>query len=162
MDVSFLKDLFSGVVYLGTAEGLKSLVMLVISGVLIYLAIKKDYEPALLLPIGFGAILANMPPILGAAFPSVLGDEGFLTVLFKSGIQNVEEEIENWRNQGRLPAIHDSIKRTKALDWLVENATVTVVDEAAEAAEKADETAAEPEADAAEPEATEPADTTEE
>ncbi|MEA4928946.1 MAG: sodium ion-translocating decarboxylase subunit beta [Candidatus Limiplasma sp.] len=62
--------------------------MLVISGVLIYLAIKKDYEPALLLPIGFGAILANMPPILGAAFPSVLGDEGFLTVLFKSGIQN--------------------------------------------------------------------------
>ncbi|MGL5172643.1 MAG: trigger factor, partial [Olsenella sp.] len=80
----------------------------------------------------------------------------------KSGIQNVEEEIENWRNQGRLPAIHDSIKRTKALDWLVENATVTVVDEAAEAAEKADETAAEPEADAAEPEATEPADTTEE
>ncbi len=88
MDVSFLKDLFSGVVYLGTAEGLKSLVMLVISGVLIYLAIKKDYEPALLLPIGFGAILANMPPILGAAFPSVLGDEGFLTVLFKSGIQN--------------------------------------------------------------------------
>ena len=80
----------------------------------------------------------------------------------KSGIQNVEEEIENWRNQGHLPAIHDSIKRTKALDWLVENATVTVVDEAAEAAEKTDETAAEPEADAAEPEATEPADTTEE
>jgi trigger factor len=80
----------------------------------------------------------------------------------KSGIQNVEEEIENWRNQGRLPAIHDSIKRihdsikrTKALDWLVENAKVTVVDEAAEAA-------AEPEADAAEPEATESADTTEE
>ena len=88
MDVSFLKDLFSGVVYLGTAEGLKSLVMLIISGVLIYLAIKKDYEPALLLPIGFGAILANMPPILGAAFPSVLGEEGFLTVLFRSGIQN--------------------------------------------------------------------------
>ena len=89
MDISaLLKELFNGVVYLGTAEGLKSLVMLVISGVLIYLAIKKDYEPALLLPIGFGAILANMPPILGAAFPSVLGDEGFLTVLFKSGIQN--------------------------------------------------------------------------
>ena len=80
----------------------------------------------------------------------------------KSGIQNVEEEIENWRNQGRLPAIHDSIKRTKALDWLVENATVTVVDEVAEAAEKADETASESEADVAEPEATEPADTTEE
>ena len=37
------------------------LVMYVIGGVLIYLAIKKDYEPMLLLPIGFGAILVNIP-----------------------------------------------------------------------------------------------------
>lgn len=52
-----LKELFSGVVYLGTADGLKTLIMFVVAGILIYLAIKKDYEPALLLPIGFGAIL---------------------------------------------------------------------------------------------------------
>jgi oxaloacetate decarboxylase beta subunit len=37
------------------------LVMYLIGGVLIYLAIKKDYEPMLLLPIGFGAILVNLP-----------------------------------------------------------------------------------------------------
>ena len=61
-----LKELFSGVVYLGTADGLKTLIMFVVAGILIYLAIKKDYEPALLLPIGFGAILANLPPIIDA------------------------------------------------------------------------------------------------
>lgn len=37
------------------------LVMYAIGGILIYLAIKKDYEPMLLLPIGFGAILVNLP-----------------------------------------------------------------------------------------------------
>ncbi len=92
MDIlSLLKDLFSGVVYLLTVEGLKTLVMFAISGVLIYLAIKKDYEPALLLPIGFGAILVNLPPALSASgilAPSVLGEEGFLTVLFNAGIAN--------------------------------------------------------------------------
>lgn len=36
-------------------------VMMIVGGVLIYLAIAKDYEPVLLLPIGFGAILANLP-----------------------------------------------------------------------------------------------------
>ena len=35
---------------------IKMLIMFAIGGILIYLAIKKDYEPALLLPIGFGAI----------------------------------------------------------------------------------------------------------
>ena len=35
--------------------------MWVIGGILIYLAIAKDMEPSLLLPIGFGAILVNMP-----------------------------------------------------------------------------------------------------
>jgi len=55
------------------------------------LAISKDYEPALLLPIGFGAILANLPPIIdqfGSGAASVLGEDGFLTVLFRAGIQN--------------------------------------------------------------------------
>ena len=92
MDVStLLKDLFSGVLFLFTVAGLKTLVMFLIAFLLIYLAIKKDYEPALLLPIGFGAILANLPPVLGTMFPSVLGspaEPGFLQVLFNSGIAN--------------------------------------------------------------------------
>ncbi|MDD3409685.1 MAG: sodium ion-translocating decarboxylase subunit beta [Eubacteriales bacterium] len=90
--MALLSELFSGVIYLFTAEGVKSLVMFAIAGILIYLAIKKDYEPALLLPIGFGAILANLPPVIdavsGTAAASVLGSEGFLTVLFNSGIKN--------------------------------------------------------------------------
>ena len=36
-------------------------VMYVVGALLIYLAIKKDYEPSLLLPMGFGAILVNLP-----------------------------------------------------------------------------------------------------
>ena len=39
----------------------QQLVMYVVRGALIYLAIKKEYEPALLLPMGFGAILVNLP-----------------------------------------------------------------------------------------------------
>ena len=85
---NIFSELFAGVVYLFSAAGIKSLVMYLIAGVLIYLAVKKDYEPALLLPIGFGAILANLPPVLGTVMPAVLGKEGFLTVLFNSGIAN--------------------------------------------------------------------------
>jgi sodium ion-translocating decarboxylase beta subunit len=86
-----LGDLFSGVGFLFTAAGLKTLVMFIIAGTLIWLAVKKDYEPALLLPIGFGCILANLPPVLGTVFPAVIGsaaEPGFLMVLFKSGIAN--------------------------------------------------------------------------
>ena len=47
-------------------EGLLSItwqqaVMYVVGALLIYLAIEKDYEPSLLLPMGFGAILVNIP-----------------------------------------------------------------------------------------------------
>ena len=42
-------------------DGWKLIVMWVIGAVLIYLAIAKDMEPSLLLPIGFGAILMNLP-----------------------------------------------------------------------------------------------------
>ncbi len=36
-------------------------VMYIVAGVLIYLAVRKNYEPLLLIPIGFGAMLANLP-----------------------------------------------------------------------------------------------------
>jgi len=55
--------------------------MFAIGGILIYLAIKKDYEPMLLLPIGFGAILANIP------FSSAIGEDGFLSLLYNAGIR---------------------------------------------------------------------------
>lgn len=86
-----LQNLFSGVISLFTVDGLKTLVMFAIAGVLIYLAIKKDYEPALLLPIGFGAILANLPNVLEIAAPAVVGtleEPGFLQILYNAGIRN--------------------------------------------------------------------------
>ena len=54
----------------------------------------------------------------------------------RAGVPNVESAIEEWRKAGRLPAIRESIRRSKALDWLRDNATVTVVDEIAEAAKE--------------------------
>ncbi|HIR52734.1 MAG TPA: sodium ion-translocating decarboxylase subunit beta [Candidatus Onthovicinus excrementipullorum] len=61
------------------------IVMWVIGGVLIYLAIKKDMEPTLLLPMGFGAILVNLP-LSGAV---TQGDEiGPIDTLFNAGIAN--------------------------------------------------------------------------
>ena len=55
-------------------------VMWLIGGLLIWLAIKKDYEPALLLPMGFGAILVNLPDT------GVLGDNGIIQWLYNVGI----------------------------------------------------------------------------
>ena len=60
----------------------KNLVMLSIGLMLIYLAIRKEYEPVLLLPIGFGCVLAN----LGMA--ALADGEGFLSVLYRAGIQS--------------------------------------------------------------------------
>ncbi|MDR2889713.1 MAG: sodium ion-translocating decarboxylase subunit beta, partial [Lachnospiraceae bacterium] len=63
--------------------------MWVIGGILIYLAVKKDMEPALLLPMGFGAILVNLP-FSGAVSQMVNGviEVGPLDELFNAGIAN--------------------------------------------------------------------------
>ena len=67
----------------------QQVVMWMIGGVLIYLAIKKDMEPSLLLPIGFGAILVNLP-LSGAVTQITNGikEVGALDVLFNAGIAN--------------------------------------------------------------------------
>ena len=49
----------------------------------------------------------------------------------KAGAENPAELAEQWRLAGRLPSVRESVKRTKALNWLVENAEVTEVDEVA-------------------------------
>jgi oxaloacetate decarboxylase beta subunit len=56
-------------------------VMIMVGGMLIYLAIVKDFEPVLLLPIGFGVILANLP------LTGVTGEHGLLGILYKVGIE---------------------------------------------------------------------------
>jgi sodium ion-translocating decarboxylase beta subunit len=62
------------------------LVMFAIGGILIYLAIKKDYEPALLLPIGFGAILTNIP--MTNIFTGPDGETGVFGFLYNNTIAN--------------------------------------------------------------------------
>ena len=54
-------NLFENVMLLFQDGGWKMIVMWIIGGLLIFLAIKKEMEPTLLLPMGFGAILVNLP-----------------------------------------------------------------------------------------------------
>ena len=61
----------------------QSVIMMVVGGALILLAIKKNYEPMLLLPIGFGAILVNLPL---AAVWEFGGEPGVLQIFHIVGI----------------------------------------------------------------------------
>lgn len=80
-----MAELFSNVLNISWQQ----VVMWIIGGVLIFLAIKKDMEPTLLLPIGFGAILVNLP--LSGAVTQIYEtgtEEGVIDVLFNAGIAN--------------------------------------------------------------------------
>ncbi|CAG0929570.1 oxaloacetate decarboxylase, beta subunit [Thermoflexales bacterium] len=59
-----------------------SVVMIVAGCVLVYLAIAKEYEPVLLLPIGIGCVIANIP------MTGMTGPEGLFTTLYDAGIKN--------------------------------------------------------------------------
>ena len=59
-----------------------NLAMFVIAGILIYLAITKGYEPLLLIPIGFGVILANLPMGNMGSY----GD-GLMNLFYRMGIK---------------------------------------------------------------------------
>jgi len=80
-----LTELFSNVFNITWQQA----VMWVIGAVLIYLAIVKDMEPSLLLPMGFGAILVNLP-MSGAVTQIYDGvrEIGVIDILFNSGIAN--------------------------------------------------------------------------
>ena len=57
-------------------------VMFVVAGILVYLAISKHYEPLLLIPIGFGIILANLPLAEMGSY-----GEGIIALIYNSGIK---------------------------------------------------------------------------
>ena len=57
-----------------------NLVMMAIGCLLLYLGIKKDFEPLLLVPIGFGAILVNIP------LADLMAEHGFLRTIYDIGI----------------------------------------------------------------------------
>jgi oxaloacetate decarboxylase beta subunit len=57
----------------------QNLVMFAVGGTLIYLAVRKGYEPLLLIPIGFGAILANLPYAMMSASAGGAAETGHLS-----------------------------------------------------------------------------------
>ena len=76
--VSLLPELLKGFTHFMPGNT----VMILVGAVLIYLAIAKEYEPVLLLPIGFGCILANIP------LAGMTAGEGMMGVLYKAGISS--------------------------------------------------------------------------
>jgi len=70
------QGLLLGVVNLGPGQ----VIMLLIGALLLYLGISKGYEPLLLVPIGFGAILVNIP------LADMMGKEGFLRFFYDNGV----------------------------------------------------------------------------
>lgn len=82
--------------FLNPVDGLKShgkeistfsqtggrLIMIVVAFLLFYLAIAKGFEPLLLIPIGFGGLLANIP------IADIAGPNGFLGIIYDAGIAN--------------------------------------------------------------------------
>ena len=75
----FFNELFGGALVITWQMA----VMWVIGGILIYLAIKKKMEPTLLLPMGFGAILVNLP------FNEAIAEgHGAINILYNAGISN--------------------------------------------------------------------------
>lgn len=78
-------------------EGLKNvtwqqLVMYAVGLLLIYLAVKKEYEPSLLLPMGFGAILVNLPfsGVVDQVLQGSVEAKGIIEWLFEVGIEASE------------------------------------------------------------------------
>jgi len=63
-------------------KGWGRVIMILVSFVLFYLAIAKGFEPLLLLPIGFGGLLSNIP------VADIAGPHGFLGVIYHAGLSN--------------------------------------------------------------------------
>ncbi|NLJ45211.1 MAG: sodium ion-translocating decarboxylase subunit beta [Treponema sp.] len=74
-----MREIFEGF----TAVGYREFIMYAVGGLLIWLAVKREYEPMLLLPIGFGAILTNLPLSFAVGTPA---EPGFLRILLDAGI----------------------------------------------------------------------------
>ena len=85
MDFSFLWQGLMSITW-------QQIIMYGIGGLLIYLAIEKGFEPALLMPMGFGAILVNLPlsGVVDQFSPGVGETHGIIQWLFETGIEASE------------------------------------------------------------------------
>ena len=87
-DFYFMDFLYQGILSITPQQ----LVMYGIGFLLIYLAIKKDFEPTLLLPMGFGAILVNLPftGVINQNINGIGQVTGIIEWLFHIGIESSE------------------------------------------------------------------------
>lgn len=87
-----LEYLLKGVQFLFEDDGWKNIVMMIIGCVLIFLAIKKGLEPSLLLPMGFGAILINIPfsGAIDQVMSGTIMSHGIIQWLFEVSIEASE------------------------------------------------------------------------
>lgn len=74
--INGFQGLFLGVLNIGIGQ----VIMIAIACLLLYLGIQKGYEPLLLVPIGFGAIMVNIP------LADMMGKEGFLRFFYDAGV----------------------------------------------------------------------------
>ena len=96
------------------------LVMWAIGGVLIYLAIAKEMEPTLLLPMGFGAILVNLPLEIAGGYPVFYRYR-------RRGIVSADA-VYRYRSNDRLYSVADESKvddlwRCRAVRYLLHAGT---------------------------------------
>jgi carboxybiotin decarboxylase len=77
-----LSGLGGGALSLFSAQGWPNLVMLLIGATLLYLGVRKGVEPLLLVPIGFGCVLVNIP------FGGLNEEGGLLRTLYEMGVAN--------------------------------------------------------------------------
>lgn len=63
-----------------------NIVMIVVGCLFVYLAIKKKYEPLLLIPIGFGAILVNIPVLMNTDSLGIMDPQGVFGYIYAKGV----------------------------------------------------------------------------
>ncbi len=78
----------TGLVGFAGPDGWKNIIMILVGFLLLYLAIKKGFEPLLLIPIAMGCILSNIPFAYIASVDPSSGDAGFIKILYDAGIES--------------------------------------------------------------------------
>ena len=78
----------TGIVGFAGPDGWKNVIMILVGFLLLYLAIKKGFEPLLLIPIAMGCILSNIPFAYIASVDPTSGDAGFIKILYDAGIES--------------------------------------------------------------------------
>ncbi|MBW2145446.1 MAG: sodium ion-translocating decarboxylase subunit beta [Deltaproteobacteria bacterium] len=74
-----IREFISQIGFVNITPG--EILMVLIGGCFIFLAIKKEFEPFLLLPIGFGIVLTNLP------LAGLMEEDGILGIIFKYGVE---------------------------------------------------------------------------